>query len=120
MHGNETAIITTSNNFITHPIADRFGIETLMAVELERVDDRYTRRALGTPTFRKGKVSRLRESPWTRTPSSPPTRKPRTGRSSNCTAPAETKLGLDLHLSRRNKLFTRLLPACNNEVGYRQ
>ncbi len=58
---DDLAIITASNSFVTRPIADRFGIETLLAIELERVDDRYTGRALGTPTFREGKVSRLRE-----------------------------------------------------------
>ncbi len=59
--GDELAIITASNSFVTRPIADRFGVGELLAVELERVDGRYTGRVLGTPTFREGKVLRLRE-----------------------------------------------------------
>ena len=59
--GDELAIITASNSFVTRPIADRFGIRELLAVELERVDGRYTGRVLGTPTFQEGKVLRLQE-----------------------------------------------------------
>jgi HAD superfamily hydrolase (TIGR01490 family) len=59
--GDELAIITASNSFVTRPIADRFGVPTLLAVELERVDGRYTGRVLGTPTFQEGKVLRLQE-----------------------------------------------------------
>jgi len=58
---DELAIITASNSFVTRPIADRFGVPTLLAVELERVDGRYTGRVLGTPTFQEGKVLRLQE-----------------------------------------------------------
>ena len=59
--GDDLAIITASNSFVTRPIADRFGVRELLAVELERVDGRYTGQVLGTPTFREGKVLRLRE-----------------------------------------------------------
>jgi HAD superfamily hydrolase (TIGR01490 family) len=59
--GDELAIITASNDFVTRPIAEAFGIPTLLAVELERVDGHYTGRVLGTPTFQEGKVKRLRE-----------------------------------------------------------
>ena len=59
--GDELAIITASNSFVTRPIADRFGVRELLAIELERVDGRYTGRVLGTPTFREGKVLRLQE-----------------------------------------------------------
>jgi HAD superfamily phosphoserine phosphatase-like hydrolase len=34
--GDELAIITASNSFVTRPIADRFGVRELLAVELER------------------------------------------------------------------------------------
>ena len=57
--GDELMIITASNSFVTRPIADRFGIRELLAVELERADGRYTGRVLGTPTFQEGKVVRL-------------------------------------------------------------
>jgi HAD superfamily hydrolase (TIGR01490 family) len=59
--GDELAIITASNSFVTRPIAERFRIPNLLAIELERVGHRYTGRVLGTPTFREGKVIRLVE-----------------------------------------------------------
>ncbi len=59
--GDEPAIVTASNDFVTRPIAERFGVEELLAVELERTGGRFTGRALGTPTFREGKIERLRE-----------------------------------------------------------
>ncbi len=62
--GDELAIITASNSFVTRPIAEAFGVPTLLAIELERVDGNYTGRVLGTPTFQEGKVKRLRE--WLR------------------------------------------------------
>jgi HAD superfamily hydrolase (TIGR01490 family) len=62
--GDELVIITASNSFITGPIAARFGVPNLLAVELERMGSRHTGRVLGTPTFREGKVARLHE--WLR------------------------------------------------------
>jgi HAD superfamily hydrolase (TIGR01490 family) len=59
--GDELAIVTASNSFVSRPIAERFRIPTLLAIELERVGNRYTGRTLGTPTFREGKVIRLLE-----------------------------------------------------------
>jgi HAD superfamily hydrolase (TIGR01490 family) len=59
--GDELAIITASNSFVSRPIAERFRISTLLAIELEYVGNRYTGRVLGTPTFREGKVIRLLE-----------------------------------------------------------
>ena len=59
--GDELAIITASNSFVTRPIADRFGVRELLAIELERIYGRYTGRVLGTPTFQEGKVLRLQE-----------------------------------------------------------
>lgn len=57
--GHDLAIITASNSFVSEPIADRFGIPSLLSVELEHHEHRYTGRVLGTPTFREGKVKRL-------------------------------------------------------------
>ena len=62
--GGDLAIVTASNSFVSEPIADRFGISSLLSVELEHHEHRYTGRVLGTPTFREGKVKRLVE--WTR------------------------------------------------------
>ena len=57
--GDELAIITASNSFVSWPIAQRFRISNLLTIELERVGNRYTGQVLGTPTFREGKVIRL-------------------------------------------------------------
>lgn len=59
--GDTLMIITATNRFITDPIARRFGVENLLATELEERDGRFTGRPSGTPSFREGKVSRLRE-----------------------------------------------------------
>ena len=62
--GHDLAIVTASNSFVSRPIADRFGVSTLLAVELEHHEHRFTGRVLGTPTFREGKVTRVVQ--WTR------------------------------------------------------
>ena len=60
--GDRVAIVTATNEFVTRPIADLFGIETLIAVELERdAQGRATGRARGVPTFREGKVTRVEQ-----------------------------------------------------------
>ncbi len=59
--GDEPVIITASNDFVTRPIAERFGVVNLLAVELERANGSFTGRVVGTPTFREGKISRLKE-----------------------------------------------------------
>jgi HAD superfamily hydrolase (TIGR01490 family) len=59
--GDTLMIITATNSFVTAPIANRFGIDHLIATEPERVNGRYTGRVAGTPSFREGKVVRLTE-----------------------------------------------------------
>lgn len=59
--GDTLLIITATNRFITQPIADLLGIEHLLATEPEFLEGRYTGRAVGTPTFREGKVAALEE-----------------------------------------------------------
>jgi HAD superfamily hydrolase (TIGR01490 family) len=59
--GDVCAILTSTNAFITAPIAREFGIEHLLATELELCDEGYTGRPSGTPCFREGKVKRLDE-----------------------------------------------------------
>ncbi len=54
-------MITATNGFVTAPIAAALGVPTLIATELERSDGRFTGRAIGTPSFREGKVIRLHE-----------------------------------------------------------
>jgi HAD superfamily hydrolase (TIGR01490 family) len=59
--GDLCAIVTATNEFVTRPIADEFGIEHLVATRIETADGRYTGRPLGTPSFREGKVQRTAE-----------------------------------------------------------
>lgn len=59
--GDRLVIITATNNFITRPIADLFGIEHLIATELEMIDGVFTGRIIGEPCFREGKVAKLKE-----------------------------------------------------------
>jgi HAD superfamily hydrolase (TIGR01490 family) len=59
--GRTLLIITATNAFVTRPIAERLGIPHLIATEPEQIDGRYTGRVAGVPSFREGKVTRLRE-----------------------------------------------------------
>lgn len=64
--GERVAIVTATNEFVTRPIAELFGVDTLLAVELERdAQRRVTGRIAGIPTFREGKVVRVEA--WLRT-----------------------------------------------------
>ena len=59
--GDDTLLIVTATNaFVTAPIARRFGIENLIATDPEIDAGRYTGRVSGEPSFREGKVVRLR------------------------------------------------------------
>jgi len=55
------AIVTSTNAFITAPIARELGVPHLLATELEVRDGRFTGKPSGTPSFRQGKVTRLAE-----------------------------------------------------------
>ena len=58
--GDLVAIVTATNDFITRPIAELFGVPELIATELERdADRRGTGRVRGTPSFREGKIDRV-------------------------------------------------------------
>ncbi|MET4696526.1 HAD family hydrolase [Endozoicomonas lisbonensis] len=59
--GDHLMIITATNRFVVEPIADEFGVDTLLAIELEIKNNRYTGKVTGTPTFQDGKVTRLQE-----------------------------------------------------------
>ena len=53
-------VITATNSFVTAPIARELGIENLIATEPEEIDGEFTGRVRGVPSFREGKVERLR------------------------------------------------------------
>ena len=58
--GAELVIVTATNEFVTRPIADAFGVKNLIAVELERdMQGELTGEIKGTPSFREGKVTRV-------------------------------------------------------------
>ena len=59
IQGDELLIMTATNRFITEPIAELLGVDTLIATDPEFVNGRYTGRLTGTPNFREGKVLRL-------------------------------------------------------------
>ena len=62
--GDQVAIVTATNEFVTRPIADAFGVPDLIAVELARDDASggtgwITGEILGVPSMREGKVQRF-------------------------------------------------------------
>jgi HAD superfamily hydrolase (TIGR01490 family) len=64
--GDQVIIITATNEFVTRPIANAFGVTELMAVELERDTAPggtgwYTGAIRGVPSFREGKVTRMQQ-----------------------------------------------------------
>jgi len=58
--GHTLLIVTSTNRFLTEPIAELFGIPHLIAPEPEMRAGRYTGDISGTPSFGPGKVSRLK------------------------------------------------------------
>jgi len=60
-HGDTLVIATSTNSFVTGPIAREFGVEHLIATEPEEINGRFTGRVQGTPCYREGKVTRLKE-----------------------------------------------------------
>jgi HAD superfamily hydrolase (TIGR01490 family) len=60
--GDLCAIVTATNAFITGPIAHEFGVEHLIATEVEMAaDGSFTGRPYGLPSFREGKVTRVEQ-----------------------------------------------------------
>lgn len=64
--GDTVVIVTATNEFVTRPIADAFGVTELIAVELERDNAPggsgwFTGAIQGVPSFREGKVTRVEQ-----------------------------------------------------------
>jgi len=64
--GDAVVIVTATNEFVTRPIAQAFGVDELIAVELERDDQPggsgwFTGAIRGVPSFRDGKVTRVEQ-----------------------------------------------------------
>jgi HAD superfamily hydrolase (TIGR01490 family) len=64
--GDRLMIVTATNEWVTRPIADYFGIEDLIAVELERDEQgKITGEIVGIPSLGEGKLKRLQQ--WMQT-----------------------------------------------------
>ena len=60
--GDRVAIVTATNEFITRPIAEAFGVADLIAVELARDHNGAVTGAVrGVPSFREGKIVRVEQ-----------------------------------------------------------
>jgi len=59
--GDCLLVITATIDFITEPIVEHLGIDNLIAPVPEIRDGRYTGNVTGIPSFREGKVIRVRE-----------------------------------------------------------
>jgi len=53
-------IITATNRFLTEPITAMFDVENLIASEAEMVDGVFTGKPTGIPSYREGKIKRLK------------------------------------------------------------
>ncbi len=60
--GEEVVIITATNEWVTRPIADLFGVRELIALQLSRDPSGWiTGESEGTPTLGAGKLTRLQQ-----------------------------------------------------------
>ncbi|MEZ5646839.1 MAG: HAD family hydrolase [Burkholderiaceae bacterium] len=60
--GDQVLIVTATNEFITRPIARAFGVDELIAIDLERDGTgNPTGGIRGVPSFREGKVARVEQ-----------------------------------------------------------
>ena len=59
--GDYLLIITSTNQFITEPIAKSLGVDHILATQAEIRDQRYTGKTIGTPCYQEGKITRLQD-----------------------------------------------------------
>ncbi|WP_426150074.1 HAD family hydrolase [Pseudomonas sp. DC3000-4b1] len=59
--GDRLLVISASGVHLVKPIAERIGIDEVLAIDLELAHGTYSGRTEGTLTYREGKVSRLRQ-----------------------------------------------------------
>lgn len=60
--GERLVMVTATNEFVTRPIAQAFGMDVLLAVELVRDDTGFfTGDIAGVPSLREGKVTRVQQ-----------------------------------------------------------
>lgn len=59
--GDRLLVITSTNRFIVEPICQSLGIDEIIATDLEIIDNKYTGKIQGTPSYQEGKVVRFRQ-----------------------------------------------------------
>ena len=59
--GDRLLVITATNRLVVEPIISSFGIDEFLATDPEIISGRVTGKVIGTPTFREGKVERLKD-----------------------------------------------------------
>lgn len=59
--GHFLLMITATNQFVTGPIGDALGMDHIIAPVPEIIDDHYTGKIVGIPSFQAGKVTRLND-----------------------------------------------------------
>lgn len=59
--GHIVVLTTATNDFVTAPIAERLGIDHLIATRAEMIDNQYTGKVAGAPNFQAGKITRATE-----------------------------------------------------------
>jgi HAD superfamily hydrolase (TIGR01490 family) len=57
--GRPLVIVTSTNAFITEPIAKLLGVDALLATQAERIGQRYTGRPVGVPCYGAGKIEHV-------------------------------------------------------------
>lgn len=60
-NGDYLLIITSTNGFITKPIAKALRVDDILATDAEIVDNRYSGKMTGIPCFQAGKITRLQQ-----------------------------------------------------------
>jgi len=59
--GDLCAIVTATNEFVTTPIARAFSVDHLVATIPEIINNRYTGKVQGIPSFKEGKITRVKQ-----------------------------------------------------------
>jgi HAD superfamily hydrolase (TIGR01490 family) len=59
--GHFLLMITATNQFVTGPIGDALGMDHIIAPVPEILNDHYTGKVVGVPSFQAGKVTRLND-----------------------------------------------------------
>lgn len=59
--GDYLLVITSTNGFITTPIANALNVDFILATDAEIIDHHYSGEIVGTPCFQGGKITRLHQ-----------------------------------------------------------